>query len=189
MDLANMKSGFQYMARCLPGLLLGALLALFTAQAMATEIYKSYDENGNVVFSDQPPSPEAEPIDLPEVNVVTSTPANPRPVGNNDPDSGPGLPLALQMLTPADEETFWGTGQDLEVSFEVQPEMRPGMRIAIYIDDEREALISSTRTTIRAIDRGTHSIRAELLDSRGNVLDEVRPRTFFMKQFSRNFNN
>ncbi len=163
------------------------LAMLLAGGAAASEIYKSYDENGNVVFSDQPPSPDAQPIDLPEANIVNSVPASPRPVRRDDGLDQ--IPLALQMLTPSDEETFWGTSQNLDVSFDVQPELRPGMQIAIYIDDNREAVIRTSRTTISSIDRGTHTIRAELLDSRGNVLDNTDTRTFFMKQYSSNFNN
>lgn len=169
-------------------LLLGMWLMAIAFPAWSSEIYKSYDENGNVVYSDQPPSPEAEPLELPEANIVSSTRAQPSPVAGDGDDDG-NIPLVLQMLSPVDEETFWGTGRTLDVAFEVQPEMRPGMRIAVYIDDRREALLSSSRGTINSIERGTHSIRAELLDSRGNVLTNVEPRTFFMKQYSRNFNN
>lgn len=171
----------------LVGMLGGLMMVLLAGNVSASEIYKSYDENGNVVYSDQPPTPDAEPIDLPEVNIVTSVPANPRPVNRSGDDDGQ-TPLALQMLSPNNEETFWGTSQNLEVSFDVQPEMRQGLQIAIYIDDSREAVIRTSRTTIKSIDRGTHTVRAELLDSRGNVLDEVGPRTFYMKQYSNNFN-
>lgn len=177
---------FSHRKNSLLWLVLMLFAMLLAGNAVASEIYKSYDENGNVVYSDQPPSPDAEPIDLPEANIVTSVPASPRPVRGDD-ELGQ-IPLDLQILTPSDEETFWGTSQNLDVSFKVQPEMRPGMQIVIYIDDNQKTVISTLRTTIESIDRGAHTIRAELLDIRGNVLYATDRRTFFMKQHSSNFN-
>ncbi len=187
---ASMNNGFRS-ARNVLVISLLSMLAWFGSAGtlLATEIYKSYDENGNVVFSDQPPTPEAKPMDLPQANVVPSVAATPAPVRRDNDGDGSGPSVRLNMLSPNSEETFWGTSQNLPVSFEVQPEMRRGMRIAVYIDDRREALISGSRITIEGIERGTHTVRAELLDRRGNVLAEVEPRTFFMKQYSSNFNN
>ncbi len=189
MNVTNRKTSFRQHALWLSALLFCFSVMAFITVAGATEIYKSYDENGNIVYSDQPPEPDAEPLVLPEPNIISSSvPVNPSPPSNSN--AGFNAPQrVLEMLRPVEEETFWGTAQALEVSFDVQPDLAPQMRIAIYVDDQRVALISSTNTTITDIDRGTHSVRAELLDSRGNVLTATEPRTFFMKQHSANFNN
>ncbi len=189
MGMANQKISDRQIILWLSILLFCIGVAAMTTIASAGEIYKSYDENGNVVYSDQPPEPDAEPLILPEPNIVTSTPAAPSSSLNQGFDNDNASPLVLKMLTPVADETFWGSGQSLEVSFEVQPEMLPGMRIAIYIDDQRQALVNTPSATISSIERGTHSVRAELLDNRGNVLTNTEPRTFFMKQYSTNFNN
>ncbi len=62
------------------GMLLTISLTLTTAVAYA-EIYKSVDENGNVVFTDRPPTPGAQPMELRGLTVVpVPEPATPKPV-------------------------------------------------------------------------------------------------------------
>jgi len=187
MQIANTSSTRQWIKFSLLILLVSVACLGYIQRVNATEIYKSIDENGNAVFSDQPPTPGSEPITLPEPNIVTSVPARPSIPRNINRQSG--VDLAFRMLSPNDEETFWGTALSVDASFAVLPEMTSGMSIVIYIDGQREVAINGTTTTLSEIDRGTHTIWAELLDSRENVLAETESRTFFMKQFSRNFNN
>jgi hypothetical protein len=171
---------------------IGLLLALWLcghAVAMAqTTIYRSIDENGNVVFSDEPPSDDAEPIVLKESNVVSSVRAQPAPrSGGTDDNAVPAY--AVSFVSPEPEETFWGTGNDLSVELAVDPMMAAGMQIRLFIDDQQVASIGSLEVTLQQIDRGTHVIRAELVDGTGRLLARSEPVTFFMKQFSQNFGN
>ncbi len=161
------------------------LLVCVTALAQH-KIYKSVDENGNVIYSDQPPTPDAKPLELPEGNIIKTVPAQPNPIEHAAPS--PQAPQ-IGVLSPADEETFWGTGNDLPVLLEVQPELRPGMQINLYIDGEQIATVGTLKTTLQQIDRGTHTFRAELVSADGELLASSESRTFFMKQFSQKFNN
>jgi len=170
-------------------LLLTVLLMsmLHTVAVAQNKIYKSVDEDGNVVYSDQPPSPDAEPIVLRESNIIETVKAQADPISNGDSEGN--QPLEIGILSPANEETFWGTGNDLPVLLEVRPEMRPGMQINLYIDDEKVATVGTAQTTLQEIDRGTHTFRAELVSNTGEIMATTESRTFFMKQFSQNFNN
>lgn len=54
--------------------ILSALLLAFGMSTTAySEIYKTVDENGNVVFTDNPKGNEAEEVQLPEVNTQPAT--------------------------------------------------------------------------------------------------------------------
>jgi len=168
-------------------LLCSVLLLLLQAAALAqNQIYKSVDEDGNVIYSDQPPSPDAEPIVLRESNIIETVKAQPDPISSGETAS---QPLEIGILSPQNEETFWGTGNDLPVLLEVKPQLRPGMQINLYLDDEKVATVGTLQTTLQQIDRGTHSFRAELVSSEGEIIASTESRTFFMKQFSQNFNN
>lgn len=186
MQIINTSSTRQWMTFSLL-LIISVACAGYIQAAYATEIYKSIDENGNVVFSDQPPTPESEPIVLPEPNIITSVPVTPSVPRNIDSQSNPDI--EIQILSPSNDETFWGTALTFDATFSVLPEMSDSMSIVIYIDGQRKTVTNSTTITLSDIDRGTHTIRAELLDRRENVLAETESRTFYMKQFSRNFNN
>ncbi|HBO12061.1 MAG TPA: DUF4124 domain-containing protein, partial [Halieaceae bacterium] len=52
---------------------------IVSGAALAQQIYRSVDEHGNVVFSDQPPAPgqEGEQVELGDLN--TAPPPEPRP--------------------------------------------------------------------------------------------------------------
>lgn len=168
-------------------LLLCSVLLLLQAAALAqNQIYKSVDEDGNVIYSDQPPSPDAKPIVLRESNIIETVKAQPDPISSGETAS---QPLEIGILSPQNEETFWGTGNDLPVLLEVKPQLRPGMQINLYLDDEKVATVGTVQTTLQQIDRGTHSFRAELVSSGGEIIASTESRTFFMKQFSQNFNN
>ncbi len=164
-----------------------ALLLLLTAVQAQHKIYKSVDENGNVVFSDQPPSKDAVPIVLQESNVVKIVKAQPAPM--DDPNQQATAPTEIAILSPESEATFWGTGNDLSVQLEITPAMTPGMKIQLYIDDEHVATISTSATRLQQIDRGTHTFRAELISRNGEIIATTESRTFFMKQWSQKFNN
>jgi hypothetical protein len=164
------------------------LVSMLHTLALAQDkIYKSVDEDGNVIYSDQPPSPDAEPIVLRESNIIETVKAQADPIKSGD--SGGSQPLEIGILSPENEETFWGTGNDLPVLLEIKPEMRPGMQINLYIDDEKVATVGTAQTTLQQLDRGTHTFRAELVSNTGEIIATTESRTFFMKQFSQNFNN
>ena len=48
---------------------LGLSMAIASAQGLAA-IYKTIDENGKVVFSDKPPDPDADELELGQINII-----------------------------------------------------------------------------------------------------------------------
>jgi len=178
----------RYFGMVMLPLLLMSSVALATHAQAQDKIYKSVDENGNVTYSDQPPTPDAKPMLLQESNIIETVKAQPAPV-NAAADEAATQPLQIGILSPQPEETFWGTGNDLPVLLEVKPDMRPGMQVNLYIDDAKIATVASEQTTLQQIDRGTHTFRAELVGINDEIIATSETRTFFMKQYSQNFNN
>ena len=94
-----------------------ALAVALALPAGAAEIYKTYDENGNPIFTDQAPEPGAEPITLRELSVVEA-PEYARPdraAGEGDDATTSLNALRRQyrdfaLVSPAPEQNFWGTG-------------------------------------------------------------------------------
>lgn len=170
------------------GMVVLLLLIALPGHAQAQDkIYKSVDENGNVIYSDQPPSPDAKPIVLRESNIIETVKAQPAPLESSAETAS--QPPEIGIISPGNEETFWGTGNDLPVQLEVSPQLRPGMQINLFIDDEKVATVGGLQTSLQQIDRGTHTFRAELVSNNGEIIATSQSRTFFMKQFSQNFDN
>jgi len=153
------------------------------------EVYKYVDEDGNTVYTDEPPSEDAEPMDLPELTVTDIV--QPAPQDPDPPAAQPEQPeVDLSFTSPAPEQNLWGTGNDLAVELSAQPGgVIAGGQVVLYIDDEEVTRSRSLSAIIKQIDRGTHDVRAEMVDSNGEVVAEAGPVTFHMHQHSRRFNN
>ncbi len=67
------------------GLAVGAVMPV-----TAAEIYKTVDENGNLVYTDRAPSPDAEPITLRELSVVETPTYASRSAGAEEEALTPG---------------------------------------------------------------------------------------------------
>ena len=166
-------------------------LAFALACGATGEVYKYVDEDGNTVYTDEPPSEDAEPMDLPELTVTDM----PQPAQQNPPPPpADGKPeqqeITLSFRSPEPEQNLWGTGNDLPVELSAEPGgVIAGGQVVLYIDDEEVKRSRSLSATIKQIDRGTHTVRAEMVDSDGEVVAEAGPVTFHMHQHSRNFNS
>jgi len=163
-------------------------LMLLPGQAFSgQEIYKIVDEEGNVTFTDQRPDELASPMDLPELNVMESPPA----IG--EASSGTALAgsagererLRFRIVEPAHEEHILGTGQSLNATVGSNIALPDTALVVFFIDGEAQPPVSGTSAQFEGIDRGEHTLRAELQTPSGRVLARTETITFFMRQASR----
>jgi len=162
---------------------LAACLIVFTPLVLAQAIYKVVDENGNVTYTDQQPSDDAEPMVLPELNVLDgqSVPVDP----STDTEETDVEPLRLSFSSPQDEENIFGTGNSLSVALESNIEIPPTALVVFYLDGQAQDPVQSLTYSFDFIPRGEHSLRAELQTASGRVLAATESITFFMRQASR----
>ena len=165
-------------------LLIAAGLLLLPA-AQAQEIYKWVDKDGVVHYSDQPGSPDAKPV---HVSVPRSDDAG----TVTPPDSGvPSQePLGagyrgLVIASPATGENFYGgTDVVVPVSVRLDGELRPGHRVAVYVDGSPRADIAGLSGRVSGLPRGAHTIRAAVLNDAGRELIASATNTFYIQQQS-----
>ncbi|MEJ8569565.1 DUF4124 domain-containing protein [Elongatibacter sediminis] len=183
-------------ARSLTAVLAAALVVLLAGAAHA-QVYKIVDADGNVTYTDKPPVNGSEPMDLPELSVVETEPAEPLP-GATEETAGAGdselTPRELRRMyrdfaitRPAPEETFWGTANQVVIGWSTANPLMADMQVRLYLDDEPQP---ETRQTMVAmtLDRGAHTVRADLLDPRGRRITSSSPVTFYVRQGSRQIN-
>ncbi len=154
------------------------ILALLVGGAQA-QLYKSYDENGNVVYSDVPPSPSAAPLELPPVNVIEVTPLAPRA----DAASPPGPPAAaaavsytIAILQPTAEETIRNQPTQ-RVQIDLQPPLQPGHLVTVSIDGTLRSRGTSLQPVLNNVERGTHQLTAAVVDAGGKPIVTSAPVT------------
>ena len=152
------------------------------------QAYRWVDENGVVHYSDRPQA-GAEEIELPDSN-RSSRPVTPRPT----PASGPGTDAdqpreqtgiynTLAITAPAAEETLWNIAGTLNVSLNLEPALRPGHRIRVYLDGEPR-MVNGMSFQIEEVFRGAHNLQAEVVDGTGELLIRSQPNRFYVQQTS-----
>lgn len=158
---------------------------LASAAASATEVYRWVDADGQAHFSDQW-RPGAEKIQIRE-SAVFSAPRVARDTG-----SGPSRPAdatqryqTLDIASPAQEEVLWNIEGQLRVSLRVAPALQPGHDLRLYLNGAlQEMPRGSTEVQLTDVFRGTHTLRAEIVDAAGNILISSQPNTFTVRQTS-----
>jgi len=177
------------------------MLALFMASPVVFaegEIYKVVDENGNVTFTDQRPSSEAQPMDLPPLSVIKTEVESPATAAAAAQaaaeEAKPPSPRDLRkqfrdfrITRPLSEETFWGTANTVVVTWASSQQIPPSMKVMLYVNGSPQEAPPQGGVSL-TLDRGEHQVYAELRDERNRRIITTDPVTFFVKQNSQNFN-
>ena len=163
-------------------------IGLSPAPVSAQEIYKTVDENGNVVYTDRKPSEDAEPVSLPELTVV-----DPVELGEPSATTSSSEPadadlegdVGLSIVSPSQEQTIWNTAYILSVQVATDRELPSDTRLAYLVDGEERVATRSLSTEIEEVYRGEHQLSVELRTNDGRTLASAGPVTFYMRQHSR----
>lgn len=157
-------------------LLSGFIACLLVSTVAAADIYKSVDEDGNVIFSDQP-SAGAERIEKKEIPTMSSD----RPkmeFNSDDGESGKdekkqGLSNAFQgydsikIASPERGEAIRSNGGSLSVNINIQPALQQQHSIVLYMDGQEARRGRSTAYQFANVDRGLHTLSAAIETNAG----------------------
>ena len=157
--------------------LLILLAVLVVAPLAQAEMYRWVDEEGNVQFSDTPPpqGTPAERMEVPEPSSVVETYKPPKAPteaeGSAQQDGEQATRYRLAITSPANDEAVRQNAGNVTVTVDLKPALQPGHRLRLYLDGN---LLDNggTRTTVNLtnVPRGTHTLRAEVVDGNGKVL-------------------
>lgn len=169
-------------------LLLLLLLTGVTAALQAQDKgYKIVRPDGTVEFTDQP-VPGAQEITLPKAQSYEAPALLPSPAAVT-----PAAPkeLSYSQLTieePAPDETVHNGETPVSVRVHLEPALQAGHGLVILLDGREVAGGTGITFTLPAVERGTHSVIAEVRDEQGKVLLRSAPVTFHQRQHSILFN-
>ncbi len=163
------------------------LLVLVVAPALAVAaVYRWVEPDGTVVFSDQPHR-GARKVIIPPANVYEPGKLpNPTPAASTT--QGAVLHRVLRISAPAPDATVRRNNGDITVRMEVKPPLRTdrGQAIALVLDGKRLAKrYRAPRAVLRNVDRGTHTLQAQILNGAGKVLMSSPSVTFHLMRYSR----
>lgn len=144
---------------------------------LQAEIYKTIDKNGNVVYTDNPPTEGAEAVKLREINTLPAeenvVSDEPRPVVMKQ---GP-INYQIDIISPRNEVVIPPGERDLAVAINMSPGLHPNHLVTYYLDNE---LIEETRSmsiVIQDVPRGARTLIVEVIDQQGNSLGKSEPLT------------
>ena len=148
------------------------------------QIYKTVDENGNIVFTDQPASADARPLELSPLAAISDpVPIAVRPDPALQTRDQP-LRYRISIVSPQQDQTLWGTVGNVPVQVSIRPTLQPGHRVAIYLDGTQVDEMVGGIKNIGGVDRGTHQISAAVINGSGDQVSNTPRVTFHMKQHS-----
>lgn len=164
-----------------------AMLMLAALPAVADEIYRTTNEDGNVMFTDEPPSDDAEPVTLdPLTTVPAQEPQAPATDAEDEADAGeaaaPTTYEGVRIAYPPADQAVRHNGGQVPVRVELLPEgaeLAEGHTILVVLDGEEHGAGRGAGVTVGPLDRGPHNVRARVLDRGGRVVAES-PRTRFV---------
>jgi hypothetical protein len=159
------------------------LSALSGTTAIAAPAWTWVDANGTVHFSDRP-VPGARQVELTGAQGFGAQ--APARSARADGQAAPAAPYqAVEIVSPADQETLWNIGATLPVQVRFQPALQPGHRYDLALDGQRRNVATTaTRVSLPDVFRGAHTLQVVIIDSAWTELMRSPPRTFFVQQTS-----
>lgn len=133
-------------------------LVLIAAPLAAQEIYRVVDQHGNVTYTDQKPDDDADPIDLPEINVLGDD-EDPLPV--TAPHAEADEPLRFAITSPSDGAVVSQT-VGVRVEMEINLEVPPTTQIVIFLNGQPLEPVRALDVTLDQLTPGDYHMRAEL---------------------------
>lgn len=182
----------------LAGLLIVLGLSVIAPLTALGAVYKYIAPDGSVTYSDQPKE-GAKEVDLPPappppVAEIPATPGtgSPQTAAPVPPDQAGEKPAftgytAFAIVSPENDATLRENSGGVEIQLAMEPalNLEAGHKITALLDG-KPAAEGQTGLTIMLpnIDRGTHTVEAQVSDSSGALLATTNPVTFHLKRIS-----
>jgi len=177
-------------------LVLIALLLACAAGSLAAQVYKVVDKDGNVSYTDQPPGDGSKPYDLPPISVIEAPTYEKAPEAKKAGEEGEagedGKEMSLKYLrkhyrdfaivAPQQEESIWHPESAISVAWNARYALQAGMQVTVFMDGKRQATTAEQIIPVAGLDRGEHTVTAELKDGKNRKIATAEPVTFFIRR-------
>ena len=157
---------------------------------VSAAVYKTVDEQGNVIYTDEPAG-NGEPIKLPPLSTVPPPNYQPStPAGSSSNVAAAGQYEKLAIITPSQDETVRDNTGNINVRVAIKPNLNKaaGHRLQYFLDGQKEGEPSSSDQAVYTnVDRGAHTVEVAVVDTAGKVLQRSPGSRFYLHRQSTNF--
>jgi hypothetical protein len=169
-------------ARSMKKQLIFSLLLSLCLTPVYAKVYKWVDEEGNVQYGDRPVE-GAETVKVPKSNTFTPPPIPEEEepgAGTADTD---GSYTTFSIAEPENDATIRSNEGTLSISFFMEPLLQEGHKIVVYINGQRmKGEHTTTRLSLTRLERGTHTLKADVIDEEGTTRASAKPVTIHMRK-------
>lgn len=174
-------------------LILMALMMAVASGVVSAEVYKIVDEDGNVTYTDKPPEDGSQPIKLKPISVIEApTYEQPDKAATSGAEGDGDKPASIRYLrknyadfaivAPQQDETIWNPEAPITVAWNTRYQLQEGMQVTIYVDGQQHSRTIEQIVAIADLDRGEHTIEAQLIDSGNRRVATAEPVVFFIRK-------
>lgn len=168
-------------------LFLAVLVALILPVNAYAVICKTVDADGVVGYSDVPAAECPQAVKLPEYSSYT-----PRPITQPPTAAAATTPQgeaefngysSIAIVAPTPNGTVRNNEGRVPVGIDLQPGLQPGHAVTLLLDARPvPGTFSGTNIDLNGVERGTHTLRAQVKDAAGSVLIDSPSILFTMRQ-------
>lgn len=169
-----------------------AFLLAITVTPLMAQVYKVVDKDGNVTFTDQPPVDGSKPIKLAPISVIEAPAYETAPAATEgEGEAAEKEPSLADMrrayrdfaiIAPQQEESVWKADGPVAVAWNVSTALQQGMQVTLYLDGKVQGRTVQPMIPLSGLDRGEHTVKAELRDSKNRIIATAPTITFFVRQ-------
>lgn len=169
-------------------------ILIFLCSTASGQVFKRIGPDGQVYFSDQP-GPDAKPVELGPPQVISMPPVPERRATarqsaggatQQQGDSASSYTL-FSIVSPINYEGYRANDGNVTVRLSLEPELMQGHSIAMNVDGEDGEKIrtgAGMAIELRNLSRGRHTVKATVVDRKGNALIKTRPVSFYVLRFA-----
>ncbi|RRV31275.1 DUF4124 domain-containing protein [Pseudomonas sp. o96-267] len=160
---------------------------LLITQAASAQVYTYIDAEGNRVFTDKPRSSNAERVMLAPSNSAQMN--QPQSTVRMAPPPAVTKPTVhyqvLRILVPEPDASIHNGSGDMIVTLNSEPGLLPGHSYRLLLDGAPQGEISRSPVfSLQHVDRGTHQLVAEIIDSAGLIVERTPAQPFHMHRMT-----
>lgn len=171
-------------------LTLTVLFLALTATPLTAQVYKIVDKDGNVTYTDQPPKDGSKPIDLKPISVVETPKYEVPPKKAAAGEDGQQMSVRelrrmyrdFAIVAPQSEESIWHPEAPITVAWSTGAPLQKGMSVSISVDGKLQASTENRAIPVADLDRGEHTVTAELKNARNQRIATAEPVVFFIRR-------
>jgi len=165
------------------------LSTMLVTAASGAPAWTWVDGDGQVHFSDRP-VPGARQVELTGAQgfgapAARLTPPTPAGTGAQTTPTAQTPYRALNIASPAEQQTLWNIGATLSVQIDMDPPLSTAHRMDLILDGQRRNLnTASLLVTLPEVFRGAHTLQAVVIDASGAEVMRSPTRNFIVQQNS-----